>query len=172
MKKIKIKYCKYPLLYDYYVTDDGRVWSEKSKKFMAQYSDKNGYQKVELRSSDLPPKRCHRYSVHRLIMENFYPINNMEKLQVNHIDGNKKNNRLENLEWVTCKENIDHAVKNNLRAKINGASKLLPEQVIEIYFRCQNGEKNIELGKKFHVHPDTIGQIRHKKRWKTLLKDY
>ena len=46
MEKRKIVNCKYPLLYDYYVTDDGRVWSEQSKKFMKQYPDKNGYQKV------------------------------------------------------------------------------------------------------------------------------
>lgn len=74
MEKRKIEICKYPLLYDYYVTDDGRVWSEKSKKFMSQSLDKDGYKKVSLRSSDLPPKKCHRYSVHRLIMENFYPF--------------------------------------------------------------------------------------------------
>lgn len=172
MKKIKITKCKYPLLYDYYITDDGRVWSDKSKKFLSQYDDKNGYQKVELRSTDLPPKKCHRYSVHRLVMENFCPREGMENLQVNHIDGDKKNNTLSNLEWVSCKENINHAIKNNLRAKVNGAAKLTPEQVVNIYIRCHNGEKNVTLGKEYGIHPDTIGKIRNKRIWKDLLKDY
>ena len=172
MEKRKIVNCKYPLLYDYYVTDDGRVWSEQSKKFMKQYPDKNGYQKVELRSSDLPPKKCHRYSVHRLIMENFYPFEGMENFQVNHIDGDKNNNCLDNLEWVTCSENIHHAMKAGLRAEINGAAKLTSKEVIEIYKRAHMGEKNVDLAEEFHVHPDTIGKIRNKKIWKDLLKDY
>lgn len=172
MEKRKIEICKYPLLYDYYVTDDGRVWSEKSKKFMSQSLDKDGYKKVSLRSSDLPPKKCHRYSVHRLIMENFYPFQGMENFQVNHIDGDKTNNCLSNLEWVSCKENIHHAMVTGLRAKENGAAKLTSLQVIEIYKRAHLGEKNIDLGKEFHVHPDTIGKIKNKKIWVDLLKDY
>lgn len=102
MEKKKIVNCKYPLKYNYYVTDDGRVWSKQSGKFMKQYLDKKGYCKVELRSEDLPPKRCHRYSVHRLIMENFFPFEGMENYQVNHINGNKTDNSLKNLEWVSC----------------------------------------------------------------------
>ena len=159
-------------MYDYYVTDDGRVWSDKSKKFMAQSDDKNGYKKVALRSLDLPPKKCHLYSVHRLIMENFFPFEGMENFQVNHIDGNKANNRLENLEWVSCQENIQHAIVTGLRAKINGAAKLNSAQVIEIYRRAKQGERNIDLGKEFGVHPDTIGKIRNKQIWKEILKDY
>lgn len=170
MEKIKITNCKYPLKYDYYATDDGRVWSEQSKKFMKQYLDKDGYCKVELRSEDLPPKRCHRYSVHRLIMENFFPFEGMENYQVNHINGDKTDNHLSNLEWVTCKENIHHAVVTGLRAKINGAAKLTSAEVIEIYQRTHNGETNVSLGEEYGVHPDTIGKIRNKKIWKELLQ--
>lgn len=145
-----------------------QIWSGQSKKFMSQSLDKDGYCKVSLRSSDLPPKKCHRYSVHRLIMENFFPFEGMENFQVNHIDGDKTNNKIENLEWVSCKENIHHAIMTGLRAQVNGAAKLTPQQVIEIYYRAKT-EKNVDLSQEYGVHPDTIGVIRNKKGWKELL---
>ena len=113
----------------------------------------------------------HRYSVHRLILENFNPVEGMENLQVNHIDGNKENNKLENLEWITCKENIQHAIDNNLRAKINGAAKLTIEQVKEIFIRSHRGEKNVDLGREYNLHPDSIGKIKNQKLWKQITKD-
>lgn len=111
----------------------------------------------------------HRYSIHRLVLENFNPVDGMDKLQVNHIDGNKRNNTVSNLEWCTCKENIEHAVVHRLRAEVNGAAKLTKEQVIEIYKLSIAGESNIKLGEEFHVHPDTIGRIKHKHYWKEIL---
>lgn len=167
MKKL-IKICKYKLKFNYYVTDTGLIWSERSNKFLSPQLDRDGYQKVQLMSTD---GKRHRYSVHRLVMENWCPIKNMAFYQVNHKDGNKRNNNLVNLEWVTCKENIYHAINNNLRAKVNGAAKLTEEEVIEIYKRANNGETNISLGKQFNVHPDTIGKIKNKKSWKQLLNN-
>ena len=164
MKKL-IPKCKYNLKFNYYITDDGKVWSERTQKFLSFQYDKNGYVKVQMRSTD---NKSHRYSVHRLVLENFKPVENMENLQVNHIDGNKKNNNLTNLEWTTSEENIRHAIDNNLRATINGASKLTPEQVIEIYRRATNGERNIDLGKEFNIHPDQVGRIKNKKAWKEI----
>lgn len=49
-----------------------------------------------------------------MLMMAFRPVENMENLQVNHKDGNKQNNSFDNLEWVTVKENINHAWKNGL----------------------------------------------------------
>lgn len=164
MKKLITK-CKYNLKFNYYITDDGKVWSERTQKYLSFQYDKNGYVKVQMRSTD---NKSHRYSIHRLVLENFKPVENMENLQVNHIDGNKKNNNLTNLEWTTSEENIRHAIGNNLRATINGASKLTPEQVIEIYRRATNGERNIDLGKEFNIHPDQVGRIKNKKAWKEI----
>ena len=164
MKKLITK-CKYNLKFNYYITDDGKVWSERTQKFLSFQYDKNGYVKVQMRSTD---NKSHRYSIHRLVLENFKPVENMENLQVNHIDGNKKNNNLTNLEWTTSEENIRHAIDNNLRATINGASKLTPEQVIEIYRRATNGERNIDLGKEFNIHPDQVDRIKNKKAWKEI----
>lgn len=82
--------CKYELKYPYYVTEDGHIWSEYSQKFIRELPDKNGYLKVRLSSVDLPKGKQHAYSVHRLILENFNPVDGMEHLQVNHIDGIKR----------------------------------------------------------------------------------
>ena len=169
MKKILITKSKHPLKFDYYVTDEGQIWNECTQRYLKMAKDKDGYLKVAL--SCLDNNGRHRFSVHRLVLENFNPIEGMDKLQVNHIDGNKMNNHLENLEWATCKENIHHAIKNNLRAEINGASTLTKEQVIEIYHRSNSGEKNVDLGKEFCLHPDTIGKIKNKKTFQNILNN-
>ena len=169
MQIIPITHCKYNLKFNYYVTDDGKIYSERTNKFLSPQRDKNGYLKVQMISED---GKRHRYSVHRLVLENFSPQEDMANLQVNHIDGNKENNKLANLEWVTCQQNIQHAIEHSLRAEINGAAKLTILEVIDIYERANNGESNITLGEEYHVHPDTIGKIKHKKTWKKVLDEY
>lgn len=70
----------------------------------------NGYLKIHLRKDG---KYHHRY-IHRLVAENFIP-NPQGKSEVNHINGDKKDNRICNLEWVTPLENQQHAKKSNIR---------------------------------------------------------
>ena len=92
--------------YHYFATDDGHIYSEHLKRNISEYFDKDGYKKVRLSNGDGSRKV---FSVHRLILEAFEPNPNSDKLQVNHKDGDKTNNALSNLEWTTCKENINHA---------------------------------------------------------------
>ena len=151
MKKILITKSKYPLKYNYYITDNGQIFSEITNKILTTQLDKDGYEKVRLISTD---GKRHRYSVHRLMLENFEPRKNMSELQVNHIDGNKQNNNLNNLEWVTPSENIKHAYAIGLKnqsGEANNAAKLTEKQVIEI------------IEKEYGVSICTIKLIKDKK---------
>jgi len=99
---------------DYEVSNLGRVKSFKRYKegrILKCGKDRGGYLHVSLWKN----KKGYTKKIHRLILENFNPIDNMEKLQCNHIDGNKENNIYpENLEWMTCSENHKHAYRIGL----------------------------------------------------------
>lgn len=87
----------------YYVTPDGRVWSERSKKFLKPAKTHGGYLFVHLWEKNKGEMRF----VHRLVAEAFI-ANPEQKEQVNHVDGDKTNNAVENLEWATRSENQLH----------------------------------------------------------------
>jgi hypothetical protein len=70
-----------------------------------------GYHCITLRKDN----KVKVFRIHRLVIEHFGEKQHSEEYQVNHIDGDKSNNRIENLEWVTPKENTLHAIKNKLR---------------------------------------------------------
>lgn len=79
-------------------------YDEKTTKF----DTKNKYQRVTLTFNGVSKHK----SVHRLVAEAFIPNNSSDRNQINHIDGNKTNNHVDNLEWCTNKENIAHSVKS------------------------------------------------------------
>lgn len=91
----------------YFVTDDGRVWSTKSNRFLKPELDRYGYVKITL--SGIPKSRT--TTVHRLVAEAFIP--NPENLAtVNHINEDKTDNRVENLEWMSVKNNNNYGTRN------------------------------------------------------------
>lgn len=92
----------------YQVSNKGRVKNTATNYIMGQH-ERNGYLRVCLSKS----RKTYWESTHRLVAQAFVKNNN-NKPQVNHIDGNKKNNMSSNLEWCTNKENCLHAVKHNL----------------------------------------------------------
>lgn len=91
----------------YYVTKDGKVWSEKVHRFLTQQESNKGYFIVNL---FINGKSKHEY-VHRLVAETYIP--NPDNLPtVNHKDENRKNNNVENLEWMSYADNNNYGGHN------------------------------------------------------------
>ena len=96
----------------YYITEDGRCYKSITNKFLkGQVNYKNKYLSYNLTMPDGSKKRCY---AHRLVAQAFIP-NPQNKKEVNHIDGNKANNYIDNLEWATSSENKQHAIEYELR---------------------------------------------------------
>ena len=109
-------------------------------------------------------------SIHRLIAKAFIP-NPENKPQINHINGIKTDNRIENLEWVTGSENMIHAYANNITKAANGEnhglSKLTEQKVKEIRNIAADKKYSFkEIAKIFRVNPSNISLIVNRKRWK------
>lgn len=112
-------------------------------------------------------------AVHRIVAETFIYNNNPEiKNQVNHIDGNKENNKVENLEWCTNQENREHAVNNGLVADKKGEKQntaiLNYKQVIDIY---TSNKSRLHMSKKYNVSKHTISHIRGDNTWTHVTKN-
>jgi hypothetical protein len=88
----------------YEITEDGQVRNKESKCVLKTQLQNGGYLIVALRKN----KKRKAATIHRLVATTFIPNPN-NKPQVNHIDGNKENNHINNLEWCTLKENMRHA---------------------------------------------------------------
>ena len=136
-------------------------------KILSPKPGKNGYKTVTLQLNGYGKK----YLVHRLVAEAFIP-NPEDKPYVNHIDADKTNNSVSNLEWATAAENIRHAYNNNLihqnRGEDNVQCKLSEEDVKWIKANVIKGDKEFgckALAKKFGVtEPHVCCIVNGKKR--------
>ena len=99
---------------NYIITDVSQVFNVKRKKLIKLQLDKDGYLVVQLWKNS----KAKKFKMHRLVAMAFIP-NPENKPQVNHINGIKYDNSIENLEWVTQSENMLHAYKTNLRNNKN-----------------------------------------------------
>ena len=96
----------------YSVSNYGDIRNDSTGTLLLGSVSKNGYKMVHLRYRI--DKIC---SIHRLVMKAFKPCENMDDLQVNHIDGDKTNNHLNNLEWSTALKNMQHSYKMGLQKR-------------------------------------------------------
>ena len=123
-----------------------------------RYKMKHGYEEYHLYKND----KLHHEYVHRLLAKYFIP-NPENKPHVNHIDGNPMNNSLDNLEWVTHLENVQHAVRTGLvnrKGENHPLVKLTDQEVLEIRDLYKHRIfKQWEIGELYGVARTTVGSI-------------
>ena len=142
---------------DYEITRDGKVINKHTGHTLAPQPNGKGYLRVSIGKKLM--------FIHRLVAEKYIP-NPENKPQVNHKDGNKLNNCVDNLEWVTNQENRNHAVDNDLQVTGEKCSwaKLTEENVKEI--RANPGYENEYWARKFKVSRGTINDVVNYRTWK------
>lgn len=97
----------------YYITADGKCYNSNTGKYLkGQEHYKTHYISYNLTLPDGSKKRCY---AHRLVAQAYLQPQHKNQTEVNHIDGDKTNNSINNLEWVTPQENQQHALKTELR---------------------------------------------------------
>jgi predicted XRE-type DNA-binding protein len=108
------------------------------------------------------------YRVHRLVAFAFLE-NPMNKPQVNHKNGEKTDNKVENLEWCTGSENTIHSFKNKLQplplGTKNSQSKLSESDVLEIKKLLLKKVKQKEIAKIFEISIPSVSNIKRNKNW-------
>lgn len=151
----------------YEVSDKGRVRSFKSGKAkILKPGLRSGYFFVILSNNGVKQTK----DIHRLVAEAFLGIPK-EKLEVNHKNGKKTDNRLENLEWVSHAENMRHADElglRNIKGENHPRSKLTNEEVLKIFEIANAGVPTSEIAQIFNVAPCTISNIKAGRRWAHL----
>lgn len=119
-------------------------------------------------------KRRWCVQVHRLVAQVFLGEKPTPAHEVNHKDRVKENCRLDNLEYLTGLENVQHSWKvgtrNPARGENSGTAKLTGAQVLEIRRRLAAGERQVPLAREFGVHQATVWAIKHRKIWGHLAE--
>lgn len=153
----------------YFITEEGKLISSYQNKELSLSLDKDGYARPSLRTKDSKSVRVH---LHRLVLSTFSPVDNWENLEVNHKDGNKLNNCLSNLEWVTTKENIQHAWKTGLSkgGENHSRARMTEKQAIYALRQRQIGKSVIEIAKELGVGRGSINSLVHGRTWKHLTQ--
>lgn len=146
----------------YQVSSLGRIRSFKNKetRILKQRINSRGYLYINLSEN----AKYKSYTVHRLVAIAFLGKSN---LTVNHKNGNKLNNTIENLEWITDLDNRKHAKENNLTAKgeRNGRHKLTLFSVKLLRYKYKNGKSIRSLSREFNISRSVITKIVNNISW-------
>ena len=168
---------------NYMVSTLGRIVNTKTNLILKPFKnikhqknkDDDWYLSVRLYFPNKIYKKGYDAKVHRLVATAFVP-NPDNKPFVNHIDGNKTNNNVNNLEWVTNAENVQHSFDNGLQISIKGEDHykhILTES--DVHYICQKlceGYSETQLAREFGVSKNNIHCIKLKKTWKEITSKY
>lgn len=126
---------------DYLVYSNGTVYSRKTHKFLKPRSC-NGYLQVYLTNKE----GSKNHYVHRLVAEAFIPNDDAAKVQINHKNEIKSDNRIENLEWCTPKENCNYGTRNK-RTSEKISKKVRCIETGEIFNSLIEAAKSVDRNK-------------------------
>lgn len=154
---------------NYFITKEGKVFNSKNKELKLDSSTE--YLRILLY---YPDGTTRKQVVHRLVAKAFVP-NPENKPIVNHIDGNKLNNHFSNLEWVTIKENAEHASRLGLLTYrgSNHHNSTYSEEVIENILKLlSEGYRNCDVCSELGLPKNIVSSVRNGASWKHLREKY
>lgn len=150
----------------YTINDNGEIFSDISGKMKTRNKGNTEYQIINFMTQEGKKKT---YRVHRLVMMAFKPVQDMDKLEVNHIDGDKKNNALSNLEWCSSSENQKHAFQTGLQQPRKGEksnfSKLAQTDINKIFELRKLGWLQKDIANQIGCTRSNISYILNHKTW-------
>lgn len=150
------------------------MWEVKSNrrgKLLSLVNRKDGYQDVGIRKD----KVKHVIMVHRLGAMTYIP-NPENKPCVNHKDSIRNNNHVQNLEWCTHKENLEHASKKGRligkRGETSSSAVMDNKTCHDICRAIQGGESLSSLSRRYSINLKTLSNIKNGKRWVEISSQY
>lgn len=163
----------------YEVSNLGRIRNTYTKHILVLCPSEKGYMMAPFRCSD---DRTRSVKIHRIVAESFVSGKSYERNEVNHKDGDKQNNRSENLEWCSRTENIRHGFESglipSLRGSLNGMA-VIDETTAELacrYLRLYCGNVAMVQRKLRHeginINRSTIYDIKRKRTWAFISDKY
>lgn len=157
-------------LTSYQISNTGLVYNTTSERYLSGSHDRRGYQIVSIYYNH----KLYSVKVHRLVAMAFIP-NPENKPTINHLDGNKDNNCVNNLEWATHQENITHAIDTGLRnnSGINSGSNKYDEATVHKVCKLLSKGSGIkEIAEKLNVSPNLPRRIKYGDKWKSISAQY
>ena len=160
----------------YYISNYSRVYSSISKKFLKMKVGSTGYYEFTV------PCRHYNHNqksvtLHRVLMMTFSPLDDYTGMVVNHIDGNKLNSFLYNLEWTDFKGNAIHASQHNLLHPAHGenhcCAKITANQAEQICQYLESRRYNYnDIAKRVGTTRGIVESIKQGKSWKDISCNY
>jgi len=151
----------------YSISEHGEVLNTKTGRIVKPSFSTHGYKQISLRTEDgkLTVK------IHKLVAIHFIGECPADKTAINHIDGDKTNNHYSNLEWVTNKENSNHARLSGLLLGYSGENNnnaKLTEADIPIIAEMAKTQRSDDIAEIFKVNDRTIRDVLSGKTWKRV----